>query len=86
MVLGLQAGGREGAVEPLLEQLGDVLAEMADEHELAVADFARDAGEHLVVLRQILEQRLRAPIGRRIRHAAPVPRGSPPPARSSSGS
>ena len=42
-------------------------AEMPDEHELAVAGLASDAREHLVVLRQILEQRLRAPIGRRSR-------------------
>ena len=67
MILGLQSGGGEGAIEPLLEQLGDVLAEMPDENELAVAELSCDAGEHLVVLRQIFEQRLRAPIGRRSR-------------------
>src|SRR6476660_3881290 len=67
MIVGLEARGREGAIETLLEQLGDLPAEMANEDELAIAGLVRDAREDLVVLRQILEQRLRAPIGRRIR-------------------
>ena len=45
MVLGLQSGGGEGAIEPLLEQLGDVLAEMADEHELAIAELRVRCGQ-----------------------------------------
>ena len=57
---------REGAIEPLLEQLGHAVAHVADEHELAVAGLARDAREHLVVLRQIFEQRLRAPVDGRV--------------------
>ena len=63
MVVGLEAGCGEGALEAALEQLGDLAAEMPDEHELAVACFLGDTRKHRVVLRQILEQRLRAPIG-----------------------
>ena len=67
MIVRLEARGCEGAIKTLLEQLGDLPAEMADEDELAIAGLARNAREHLVMLRQILEQRLRAPIGGRIR-------------------
>src|SRR5205085_12318271 len=67
MSVGFEAPGCEGVSKTLLEQLGDLPAEMANEDELAIAGFARDAREDLVMLRQILEQRLRAPIGRCVR-------------------
>ena len=63
----LSGGGNRGALQggalkALLEQFGHAAPEMADEDELAIPNLPRNTGKHLVVLRQVLEQRLRAPI------------------------
>jgi len=68
MVLGLQAMGGEGPLQPPPELLGDMAAAgVLDEDELAIADLEGDAGKHLIVLGQILVQRLPGPVdsGRR---------------------
>src|SRR5580693_9058521 len=62
MVGGVQAESREGALEPLPKQRGDLAAAgKLDEGELAIAGVASDARENLIVLRQIFGQRLGAP-------------------------
>ena len=61
---GVEAEHGEGAVEPPAQALGHLVAMMRlDESKLAVANLARDARKNLVVLRQVFEQRLAAPIG-----------------------
>lgn len=62
MLVGTQSLRGECSLELFANDGGDLRrAEMAQKHELAIANGARDAHEHIVVLGQILKQRLPAP-------------------------
>ena len=66
MFFGVEAVNGEGALEAAAHAPGHAVAVMrTDEEELAFGNFARDAGEDPVVLRQIFEERLTAPVGDR---------------------
>ncbi|HMA56799.1 MAG TPA: hypothetical protein VKP52_08800 [Pseudolabrys sp.] len=61
MLVGTQSLRGECSLELFANDGGDLRrAEMAQKHELAIANGARDAHEHIVVLGQILKQRLPA--------------------------
>src|SRR5215475_14079605 len=53
----------EASIEPFSKLLGDRAPFLVrNEHELAAFDLPRDARKYLVVLRQVLEQRLATPV------------------------
>ena len=62
MIIGARADRSKSALQPFADDRRDLRrAEMAQEDKLAITDLARDPHEYIVVLRQILEERLAAP-------------------------
>ena len=62
IIVGAHAGCSKSALQPFADDRRDLRrAKMAQEHKLTVTDLARDLHECIVVLRQILEERLATP-------------------------